>query len=504
MTDNALDQRADARAVSPGERPLGLFELEAKVRRELQLFEYPSRPWTQPRRVHGEHVHDVCVIGGGQAGIAVAGALRQARITDVVVCDDSPSGLAGPWITYARMRTLRTVKTLPGPSLRVPALTFQSWYEAQHGAAAWEALVRIPKATWAGYLSWLCGVLAIDVRDDTRLTDIRAEHGVLRIELEQHGARHTLLSRKLVLATGIRGAGGRRIPEHLVNRLPPDRWAHTADDIDFRRLRGKTVLVLGAGASAFDNAATALEAGAIRVDLHLRREALPQVNASRWLEFEGLFRHFADLSDEQKWRFMRKIFATPTPPPQDTLERTMRHPNFHLQFGSTLDSAWVEGDRIVLETNQGVRQADFLILGTGFEADLRLRPELKGLREHIALWRDIYNPNVGEESATIGGYPYLGDAFQFTERLPGACPILSDIHLFNPGALPSIGPSSFGINGMAHGVERLARGISRDLFLGDATRHYEDFLAYQDPDPLELPALPTDQAPMLKGSLSSS
>jgi cation diffusion facilitator CzcD-associated flavoprotein CzcO len=464
-----------------------LRRLEDQARKELRLFDYPPRRWTLRQQVNGEPVHDVCIVGGGQAGIAVAGALKQAHIDDVVICDDSPRGLEGPWITYARMRTLRTVKSLPGPALRVPSLIFQSWYEALHGAAAWEALIRIPKASWAKYLAWLRDVLAIDVRNDTRLTGIRSEHGVLRLEIEQQGIRRTLWSRKLVLATGIRGAGDRRIPRQIVQDLPIDRWAHTADAIDFERLRGKQVFVLGAGASAFDNAATALEHGAATVELHLRRDALPQVNASRWLEFEGLFRHFADLSDAQKWKFMRKIFATPTPPPQDTLERVMRHRNFHMQFDSQLNSVRMAGDSLLLETSQGTRHAHFLILGTGFETNLQQRPELATLLPHIAMWRDVYTPSLGEPSAAIGAYPYLGDAFQFTERHAGACPMLADIHFFNAGAVPSIGPSSFGVNGMAHGVDRLARGISRDLFVGDADRHYEDFLGYQDPDPLEVP-----------------
>jgi cation diffusion facilitator CzcD-associated flavoprotein CzcO len=37
---------------------------------------------------------------------------------------------------------------------------------------------------------------------------------------------------------------------------------HSADDIDFVTLKGKRVGMLGMGASAFDNAGEALEAGA--------------------------------------------------------------------------------------------------------------------------------------------------------------------------------------------------------------------------------------------------
>ena len=40
---------------------------------------------------------------------------------------------------YARMDTLRSPKTLTGPALGVPSLTFRAWYEAKYGLDAWEA-----------------------------------------------------------------------------------------------------------------------------------------------------------------------------------------------------------------------------------------------------------------------------------------------------------------------------------------------------------------------------
>ena len=68
------------------------------------------------------------------------------------------------------------------------------------------------------------------------------------------------LTRKLVLATGIEGAGVRRVPDFVRDNLPRETWAHTSDTIDFAPSPGRRVAVIGGGASAFDNAATALEA----------------------------------------------------------------------------------------------------------------------------------------------------------------------------------------------------------------------------------------------------
>ena len=58
-----------------------------------------------------------------------------------------------------------------------------------------------------------------------------------------------LAARKLVLATGQDGTGEWWMPD-FVRALPPDRRAHTCEAIDFERLRGRTVAVLGTGASA--------------------------------------------------------------------------------------------------------------------------------------------------------------------------------------------------------------------------------------------------------------
>jgi len=35
-------------------------------------------------------------------------------VSNVVVLDENPEGLEGPWVTYARMVTLRTNKALTG------------------------------------------------------------------------------------------------------------------------------------------------------------------------------------------------------------------------------------------------------------------------------------------------------------------------------------------------------------------------------------------------------
>ena len=374
----------------------------------------------------------------------------------------------------------------PAPDLGIPSLTPRSWFEAANGEAAWRALGKISRQDWQKYLGWYRRVLNLPVENDTTVTAIVPEGQLLRLTLDGPGGRHDRLARKVVLATGIEGGGAWHVPGFISEQVPPERYGHTASDIDFGRLRGRRVGVLGAGASAFDNAATALEAGAASVTLCLRRRELPRINPYRWMENAGFLGHFAELPDLARWRFMRHIFELNQPPPQDTFWRCRRHEEFALRTGCPWENARMDGEEIVVGTPEGALRFDYLIVGTGFRIDLTLRPELAALAPSIALWRDRFSPPDGEANALLGSHPYLGDAFQFLERDPGVEPALRNIHNFTFGATPSMGLSGASISGMRYGVARLVAGIARDLFVEDAEQHLDSLRAYKTAELISL------------------
>ena len=209
----------------------------------------------------------------------------QHRGLQVDVFDEAPAGLEGPWATTARMETLRSPKQLAGPCLGIPSLTFRAWFEAQFGAAAWEALDKIPRLQWMDYLRWYRQVLKLQIHNGHKVADIwpRGEGPIeLRIETADGRVLHRW-ARRLVLATGRAGLGGAQVPD-WAHALPRTRWLHSADEADYAALRGLRVGVVGAGASAMDSAATALEAGAARVHLLVRRADIPkgQQGQRRW------------------------------------------------------------------------------------------------------------------------------------------------------------------------------------------------------------------------------
>ncbi len=126
---------------------------DADARTALRLIGPDPQNWVPDRPGIDRNV---MIVGGGQSGSAFAFALRRAGVGKVSVIDAAEDeARAGVWLTAARMNVLRTPKNLPGPELAIPALGFQSWYEARHGAEAYAAMERIPREAWAEYLGSL-------------------------------------------------------------------------------------------------------------------------------------------------------------------------------------------------------------------------------------------------------------------------------------------------------------------------------------------------------------
>ena len=149
-----------------------LWELEQRVAFELECLGYPARPWITPRR-HGDYpVYDALIVGGGQSGIAIAFKLLRERVTNIRVFDRNCEGREGPWVTFARMHTLRTPKDVIGPELGIPSLSARAWYEALFGENSWADVGRIPRTAWHDYLGWLRRTVGVDVTHDAEINDI--------------------------------------------------------------------------------------------------------------------------------------------------------------------------------------------------------------------------------------------------------------------------------------------------------------------------------------------
>ncbi len=453
-----------------------LSDLTRIARDDLARIAHPNMPWLEPRTApDGKPALDVLIVGGGQSGIAIASGLLRARVTNILVVDREKRGREGPWLNYARMRTLRSPKDYTGPDLDLPSLGYQAWHEARYGAHSWRALHLIAREDWASYLQWVSETVDIPTRNETAVVDIApAANGLLAATLNDGGVLH---ARRIVLATGQDGAGLWWMPE-FVAALPARFRAHTADPIDFPALRGRRVAVLGAGASALDNAAMALEAGAAEVVLFCRRVEPQVVQPYRWLTFAGFLRHLSDLDDAWRWRFMSHILGLREGFPQETYDRCASHASFRIQSGAPWTAARIEGGSAVVETPIGPHAADFLICGTGVDIDFSRRPELARIARDIATWADRYTPPAEERDHRLAKFPYLEQDFSLSPRVPGQSDWMAGIHMFNIASTMSFGPSGSSINAMTTAVPKLVTGITRALFRQDLERHWRALRDY--------------------------
>ena len=460
----------------------GLAALEERLKQDFSWLELPAKSWVPRRVVNGESVVDVVIVGAGMAGLVASAILKRLGVDNHLVLDRARAGGEGPWVTFARMRTLRSPKELTGPAMGMPALTFRAFYEAQYGREAWQALDRAPRTMWMDYLIRYRKVLDLPVRNEVSVERIRVRPDeLLALDVREGGQLRTIFARHVVLATGRDGLGGAYVPP-LADRIERRFWAHSSDPIDFEKLRGKRVAVVGAGASAMDNAAAALEAGAARMDIFIRRADIPRINKFTGIGSQGVVHGFAGLADDWKWRFLDHTLKAQTPPPRPSVLRVSAFPHAHFHLASPIDDLAVVGDHLVVTTPKGRYEIDFIIFGTGFKVDLALRPELAEFAPHIRFWRDRFPTPDGMDNAELEGSPDLGDIFQFQEKVPGACPMLSRLYCFNYPATLSHGKLSGDIPAISEGADRLARGIVRRLFVEDREIHFANLKAFATPE----------------------
>jgi cation diffusion facilitator CzcD-associated flavoprotein CzcO len=459
----------------------GLAALEARFRQDLTWLELPPKSWVIQRQHDGEPLLDVAIIGAGMAGLTVAAALKFLGIR-AVNFDRASEGLEGPWATTARMETLRSPKQLTGPCLGFSSLTFRAWFEAQFGADAWQALDKIPRLQWMDYLRWYRRMVQPEVRNEHEILAVQP-HADGRVSLRvRHAGRESMMhARRVVLATGRDGLGAAWYPD-FARHIPAHLRAHSSDELDYSRLRGLRVAVIGGGASAMDCAATALEIGAQSVDLLIRRRELPRVNKGKGSGSAGMTHGFVDLPDEWKWRIRHYVNEQQTPPPRGSTLRVSRHANARFRLGACIDEVQTDGRTVTLHTPRGVFEFDFVLFSTGFRVNFTARPEFAAFSSHIRLWSQRYQPDPHEADDELSESPDLGPAFEFRERVAGACPGIDRIHCFCYPATLSHGTVAGDIPAISEGAHRLAQGLAA-LFLAEGVeRHFEVIQAFEEPE----------------------
>ena len=445
-----------------------LAALERQVARELDILAYPARDWVHPATApDGSPALDCAIIGAGMFGLAIGGLLKRERVTNIMLFDQAEAGREGPWVTFARMNMLRTPKHLSGPELGLPALSFRAWWEAQHGPEGWASLPRTPRIGWMEYLNWFRRVMDLPVANGWRLTGLEpvGDGALIQLTFQTATGPQTRYARSVVLSTGAMGAGGYAIPEAIARAVPADRLVHAMDEFDMGLMAGQRLGILGAGASGFDLAIAALQAGARSAEVCVRRAELPRDNHRRWMETAGFLAHYADMPDARKWAYHFRLHDQGQPPPQHTFDAAAALPGFALRTGFPWEQLRWNGQEIIVE-GQGQRAAyDRIAIATGFVTGLTLRPELSRVVADAAIWSDRYTAPPGQEVPGMASAPYLDRYGGYQEKRPGQAPWLSRLFTIISTANLSLGPVAASVSTMKYMAPRLVEGVKRRLFL---------------------------------------
>lgn len=460
--------------------------LTARARADLGLMSYPNRSWVRaPAGVDGP-VLDALIVGGGQSGIAAWLALWREGVTNVRIVDRGEAGFEGPWVTYARMRTLRTPKASIGLESGLPTLTARAWHAARYGESAWESFERVPRHDWMDYLRWLRAAVCAPVENGVALGPLSdGGHGLVAAPLTRHadGGTSIVRARHVVLATGFDGAGRWQIPDHIAGALPASHLTHSNVVFDLARLKGRRVGILGHGASAFDCAGALLEAGARSVDLCYRRRVIPTVNPHRQLENAGLLKHYGELPAATRWAIAHHFDTHDQPPTQTAWDVAAAHADFRVHAACPWNAVRMEGGDVVVDTPQGAMRFDFVVCATGATVDLAARPELAALAGAAATWGERYAPPDDLRHEALGLYPWLGPEYQFTPRdtHPDAAWI-GRVHAYNFAAYVSHGPHSTSVSAHKFSMPRLVRGITATLMAEQVDAVMPGIRAYAEPE----------------------
>jgi FAD-dependent urate hydroxylase len=414
-----------------------LPELNSAITDHLQDWRFYSvQSWVKPRKTAEEvPIHDVLIVGAGQSGLALAYSLKLRGIRRLIVLDAQRSDRPGPWSSFARMRSLRSPKAVPGPECFNPMLTFKAWYCAKYSRAEYEQFRTIPVTAWCDYLAWYRAVLGIDTLSETNVTGIEwdADERCLRVTADSCGVSSTFFARKVCLATGMDSAGRWAPPDSLVASLPREAYFGAWESIPAGELSGRDVAVVGAGASGFDNASFAVEAQCKSVTIFARRpfpsrdiyldlwrgrddaQTCPEDGDTTPADLlDAVVAHHGSIQEEARIRLLRALFRNGRTPSTTKYLSELSH----LAAISVLEDHPVEKmsycdkeGRIRINARGREFYFDRVIFATGVQAGLQHRPELAAFCDEIMTWED--HGNAGEALLYgLGRYPKLSTNYQ--------------------------------------------------------------------------------------------
>jgi NADPH-dependent 2,4-dienoyl-CoA reductase/sulfur reductase-like enzyme len=362
---------------------------------------------------------NLVIIGAGPYGLACAGFLRHSGVEPRVFGE--PMGFWRSRMPRGMLlRSRRRSSHIADPTL---ALTIER-YEESTGARLPEP---IELRKYLGYADWYRRNAVPEI-DDRRVKQVDRVDGSFRLTLQDGDV---IFASRVVVAAGLAPFAWRPSP---LGELPEDLVSHSADHLDFQALSGKRVMVVGAGQSALESAALLHEAGA-DVEIVARAPGIvwlpgdhhPGIRA----RMRRLLRPPTDVGGMRSgWmaaapELLRRAPGGLRPAvtrrcvvPMGAAWLRSRLEQVPIALGRGIASAGSRGARVRVVLDDGTaREADHVLLGTGFRVDVAKYPFL--------------SPELIRDLDLVGGYPRLGPGLEAS--VPG-------LHFVGAPATLSYGP----------------------------------------------------------------
>ncbi len=388
---------------------------------------------------------DVAIVGSGPNALSLAAHL-QIRGVDRRIFGppmrfwrDMPAGI-----------NLKSFAHATSVYVPVNGIDFPAWCRARD----LEDFEPCSMASFAAYGMWMMERFVPDIEPSevSRVSVDRSGHFELTLANEER-----LRASRVVFATGLSGLAF--VPE-VLSALPRELVTHTFDISDYSRFRGRTVAVLGAGASAIEAGALVHEAGGSPEILIREAEAIfhDRIKPDRTL-LDRLYKPISVLGPGKKNRIMEAL-----PLALHFVPERRRVPFVQSYLGAaapwwitsrvkgvvpmsvrtTVIDAELHGGHIRLtlrEPGRGDRtlEVDHVITGTGYSSDVdRLSYLDEELRGRIRRVERAPRLSMNFESSVPGAYfvgPItalcFGPLFRFVAGAEYAAPALAR-HLAGP------------------------------------------------------------------------
>jgi hypothetical protein len=331
-----------------------------------------------PVSANGNGRADVVVLGAGPMGLAVAAHLRAAGVRHAIFGDT-----LGFWRERMPhdmlLRSRARASSISEPSRR---LRIEDWAAAEGRPLSKPITIR----EFLDYGSWFQerAVPEVDPRLVTRVEPLDGRG--FGVSLDDGTSLETP---RVVVGAGL--APFARRPA-LFAGLSPERCSHASDHTSFERFDGSSVVVVGSGQSALETAALLHEAGA-RTEVIARSPAIVWLGDVRFETEPTLRERMLPPTDvggrvtgwtaaiPDLYRMLpagsRTAFARRCSPPAGAGWLRDRLAGVPLTLGSAIVSAAEVDDGVRLDLAGGEsRVVDHVVLGTGFEVDVRKYPFL--------------------------------------------------------------------------------------------------------------------------------